>query len=138
LQQSVSKFATATIDEVSCGKQNINIEDEKENMPAAALQSKLQQLQMKINPIDTARERAYTTSRPSSKASHRDEASSPVSTTSASVRRSRAETVPRTQSPTQLPTPPGSVSVDTKCMRKDIYEYEAGKKCAPVTRAVPS
>lgn len=140
-QQTVSKSATTTITGVV--NNNTGSEDNKENLPAAALQSKLQQLQLntQINTsaIESARERARTMSRPSSKASHREDAS-PISASSASARRSRAETVPRTQSPTQLPTPPGSGSVDAKCMRKDIYEYDTrtGKKCVPVTRAVPS
>lgn len=144
LPGQAQQVSTSTIDTIQEKTKTTRLnEDNKENIPAAALQPKLQQLQIATTAIDSARERAYTTSRPSSKAGHRDDAS-PVSASSASARRCRADTVPlpRTQSPTQLPTPPGSGSVDPKCMRKDIYEYgsEVGKerKCGLVTRAVPS
>ncbi|KAK5946112.1 hypothetical protein PMZ80_000252 [Knufia obscura] len=140
--QQASASAITTIHERAKPAQII--EDNKENVPAAQLQSKLQQLQLNTNTDTGAIDRVYnttTTNRPSSKTSHHDETSSPVSASSASARRCRADTVPRTQSPTQLPTPPGSGTVDARCMRKDVYGYEPGKgkKCVgAVTRAVPS
>ncbi|KAK5078651.1 hypothetical protein LTR64_002934 [Lithohypha guttulata] len=109
-------------------------QQQQQQHPNPNLTSKIASLQINTtttSALTDARERARTTSRPSSKSSHRDEAS-PMSAGSASARRSRAETVPKTQSPTQLPTPP--LGGDTKYARKDIYEFsgmggvEEGKK----------
>jgi len=141
MKRPAPKTITATINEVVKNNTDISSDSNKENIPAAALQAKLQQLQLNTkantNAVETTRDRAHTTSRPSSKASHRED-DSPISASSANGRRSRAETVPKMQNPAQLPTPPGNGGVDAKCMRKDIYEYDAAKKCMPVTRAVPS
>ena len=144
IPELVQQSSTSTMESTKKGK--TSTEDNKENIPSkdTSLTSRMAGLQ--INTFE-ARERARTLTRPSSKASHRDE-DSPVSATSATARaqRSRAETIPRTQSPTQLPTPPS----DAKCLtqRKDVYEYagsefgmgmEKSKKCVgAVTRPIPS
>lgn len=130
-------------------KEQASLAEDKENTPvsATALVNKIAGLHINTNTISSAtlsqeQERARTLRRSSSSASHRDDAS-PKS--AASARRSRADTVPRTQSPTQmagqLPTPPA----DAKCNRRDVYEYKLvgdgtgrQRQGPPVAGVVPS
>lgn len=123
---------------VDGARQSTGLAENKENAPvsATALANKIADLHINTNSVPTAalsqeRERARTLSRSSS---HREEGS-PKS--AASARRSRADTVPRTQSPTQvvvqLPTPPA----DAKCARRDVYEYKLASDAAAKRRSGP-
>lgn len=134
IPELLQQESSSTIESTKKGKSSID--ENKENISSIQLAGKLSGLQIDTASAADARARARTVSRPSSKASQRDE-TSPMSAGSATVRRSRAETVPRTQSPTQLPTPPS----DSKFAKKDIYEFgmtSVRKGSIPVSKAVPS
>jgi len=134
--QQQTPTSTSTIDTINesstsntTAKHTIPEDKEnKENTRTSALTSKILNLSLNTDTANVARDRARTTSRPSSQTSHRDE-TSPASASSGVARRSRAETIPRTQSPTQLVASPGAADANVKTCagaRKDVYEFAGG------------
>lgn len=121
---------------VDGARQSASLAENKKNAPVSttALTNKIADLH--INTSSTAtlsqeRERARTISRSSS---HREEGS-PKS--AASARRSRADTVPRTQSPTQIPVQLPTPPADAKCARRDVYEYKLASDAPTKRRSGP-